>query len=140
MDWKQFRHQGHIATLQGGVGGADSRERRATDILPRELNVLTDNDTEPKPFLGQKTVTKGGTTVQQSLIKREGSPIKNVAWEDGTFILSQLPEFSLEDKADIIEDGVIRNPEEELGQLVPSVRIGPRRIEVELAIRGVSNM
>jgi hypothetical protein len=56
--------------------------------------------------LGQNSITKGGTLINRSLFKWKGSSIESVTIVM-ILICSQLPEFSLKDKADSTEGGIV---------------------------------
>jgi hypothetical protein len=52
---------------------------------------------------------KEGSGVQQSLIKWKDKSLDDVTWEDNEFLRGQFPDFSLEDKAVLMEEGIDRN-------------------------------
>ncbi|PNX91505.1 hypothetical protein L195_g047636, partial [Trifolium pratense] len=83
--------------------------------LPKELDISPNDDVYPEKVLGSRLTVKDGLTISQSLVQWKNKSIDEVTWEDDDMIRGQFPQFSLEDKAVIMEEGVDRNVNEEMG-------------------------
>lgn len=66
--------------------------------LPEELEVDLTIKFEPDKILARRLETQGHEQVLQLLIKWKGRKIEDATW-DASVLLSQFPNFSLEDKA-----------------------------------------
>jgi hypothetical protein len=69
--------------------------------LPKEFEVVIDEEIYPIKVLGRRVTVKEGVTTHQSLIQWKGKSIDDVTWEDDVIIRGQFPEFNLEDKVGI---------------------------------------
>jgi hypothetical protein len=94
----------HVSLLKKAVGDYHSQ-----GDLPKDLEVNDVVEIYPEQVLGSRVTMKEGSAVQQSLIKWKDKSLDDVTWEDNEFLRGQFPDFSLEDKAVFMEEGIDRN-------------------------------
>ncbi|PNX78597.1 Ty3/gypsy retrotransposon protein [Trifolium pratense] len=100
----------HVSLLKKAIGNY-----QAQGVLPKELKISTNDDVYPENILGTRLTVKDGLTVSQSLVQWKNKSLDEMTWEDDDVLRGQFPEFSLEDKAIIMEQGVDRNVVDEMG-------------------------
>ncbi|CAJ2640536.1 unnamed protein product [Trifolium pratense] len=83
----------HVSLLKKAVGDYQTQGE-----LPKELEVVIDEEVYRVKVLGTRSVLKEGTMVVQSLIQWKDKSLDDVTWEDNDIIRGQFPEFNLEDK------------------------------------------
>ncbi|PNX92555.1 retrotransposon-related protein, partial [Trifolium pratense] len=92
----------HVSLLKKAIG-----DYSVQGELPQELEIGPDDDNYPEKVIGARTITRGGVSVSQSLVKWKNKPNDDVTWEDDVFLKGQFPDFSLEDKTFIEEEGIV---------------------------------
>lgn len=100
----------HVSLLKKAVG-----EYHVQNELPKDLEVIMDEEIYPVRVLGTRIIMKNGSSVPQSLIQWKDKSIDDVTWEDDVVIRGQFPKFNLEDKVLIEEGGIDRNADELVG-------------------------
>jgi hypothetical protein len=100
----------HVSLLKKAVG-----KYHVPNELPKDLEVIMDEEIYPVRVLGTRIIMKNGSSVPQSLIQWKDKTIDDVTWEDDVVIRGQFPEFNLEDKVLIEEGGIDRNVDELVG-------------------------
>ncbi|PNX56932.1 hypothetical protein L195_g058444 [Trifolium pratense] len=96
----------HASLLKKAIG-----DYSVQGELSQELEIGPDDDNYPEKVIGARTITRGGVSVSQSLVKWKNKPNDDVTWEDDVFLKGQFPDFSLEDKTFIEEEGIVRDAE-----------------------------
>ncbi|PNX84743.1 Ty3/gypsy retrotransposon protein, partial [Trifolium pratense] len=107
----------HVSLLKKAVG-----DYHVQGELPKDLEVSDDITVYPEAVVGSCLTVKEGVTVKQSLIKWKDKSMDDVTWEDNDFMKGQFPDFGLEDKALVEEEGVDRN----VDQVEVGLEIGPK--------------
>jgi hypothetical protein len=118
----------HVSLLKKAVGDYEIQ-----GALPKELEVVIDEEICPVKVLGRRVTVKEGVTTQQSLIQWKGKSIDDVTWEDDVIIRGQFPEFNLEDKVGTEGGGIDRISDPQVGLEVES---GPKVWRVYKRKRG----
>ncbi|PNX85876.1 Ty3/gypsy retrotransposon protein, partial [Trifolium pratense] len=94
----------HVSLLKKAIGNYQVQGE-----LPKELEISPNDDVYPEKVLGKRLTVQDGITVSQSLVQWKNKSLDEVTWEDDDVLRGQFPEFSLEDKAVVMEDAVDRN-------------------------------
>lgn len=91
----------HVSLLKRAVGNY-----KVQGILPKDLEVSTEDDHYPAQVLGTRVTVREGVAIPQSLIQWKHKSRDDVTWEDNDVMRGQFPDFILEDK-DIPQEGGI---------------------------------
>ncbi|PNX89495.1 Ty3/gypsy retrotransposon protein, partial [Trifolium pratense] len=100
----------HVSLLKKAIGNY-----QVQGDLPKDLEVIDDLTVYPEMVVGSRLTVKEGVTVHQTLVKWKGKSLDDVTWEDTDFLRGQFPDFSLEDKTFVEEEGVDRNTNQDVG-------------------------
>ncbi|MCH82296.1 hypothetical protein A2U01_0003098 [Trifolium medium] len=100
----------HVSLLKKAVG-----DYHIQGDLPKDLEVTDEGEIYPEVVMGARVTLKEGVAVQQSLIKWKDRSLDDVTWEDNEVLCGQFPDFSLEDKAVFMEEGVDRIMDQSVG-------------------------
>jgi hypothetical protein len=100
----------HVSLLKKAIGDYETQGE-----LPKELEVILDEEIYPVKVLGSRVTVKAGVSVQQSLIQWKDNSLEDVTWEDNDVMRGQFPDFNLEDKVVIEGGGIDRNADEMVG-------------------------
>ncbi|GAU36128.1 hypothetical protein TSUD_292880 [Trifolium subterraneum] len=87
--------------------------------LPKELDMVLDEEIYPIGVLGSRVIMKEGSSVNQSLIQWKNKSLEDVTWEDDPMIRGQFPDFNLEDKILSKAGGIDRNEDQ------VNIEVGP---------------
>ncbi|KAJ9543643.1 hypothetical protein OSB04_023350 [Centaurea solstitialis] len=94
----------HISQLKRAVG-----DYRVESSLPEGLEVGDEDVDEPEKCIAARDIMVEGKLLRQRLIKWKGKSQDDITWVDEVMLRSQFPDFSLEDKAAVHEDGIDGN-------------------------------
>jgi hypothetical protein len=100
----------HVSLLKKAIGDYEVQGE-----LPKELEVVIDEEMYPVKVLGNRVNVKEGVTTHQSLIQWKGKSIDDVTWEDDVIIKGKFPDFNLEDKVVIEGGGIDGNGDSQVG-------------------------
>jgi hypothetical protein len=100
----------HVSLLKKAIGDYEVQGE-----LPKELEVVIDEEIYPVKVLGSRVNVKEGVTTHQSLIQWKGKSIDDVTWEDDVIIKGKFPDFNLEDKVVIEGGGIDGNGDSQVG-------------------------
>jgi hypothetical protein len=93
----------HVSLLKKAVG-----EYHADEELP---DLLADDQVEtyePEAVLATRKIKQQAEEVNQVLVQWKGKSVEEATWEDVIMMRSQFPNFNLEDKVLVDEDGIDR--------------------------------
>ncbi|MCH90660.1 hypothetical protein A2U01_0011582, partial [Trifolium medium] len=104
-----------VSLLKHAIGNYKVQE-----ALPKELELLAEEDHYPVKVLGSRVTIREGVAVPQSLVQWKNKFLEDVTWEDTDVMRGQFPEFILEDKdafqeGSIDRGGVANNENEDVG-------------------------
>lgn len=100
----------HVSLLKKAIG-----DYQVQGELPKELEVVLDDEIYPMQVLGSRVTVQGGVSTPQSLIQWKNRPAEDVTWEDDAVLRGQFPDFNLEDKVNLEGGSIDGEKETQLG-------------------------